>query len=179
MAIMSIISRTTRWKPWPIIRLIILVILALGTGLVSILWFTSPAAEDEDADLQVGEAGDACFRYISTPWVLLTIFIVYTVVLVLTHIGGHGEHSKHAPRNLFSFKKTRPYKPVDVPMTPVTNWSEGDRTIADGNWTRIDSPPEIREPDAIAVASSGSERPEAAYDSPKEEATEHRGASHV
>lgn len=45
MAILSMISRPTRWKPWPILRLIILIIPALGTGLISILWFTSPSEE--------------------------------------------------------------------------------------------------------------------------------------
>lgn len=91
MAIMSAISRTTRWKPWPIIRLIILINLALGTGLISLLWFASVKNNVEEFEVDII---DACRQYISTPWVLFTIFIVYTIVLVLTHIGGNGESVK-------------------------------------------------------------------------------------
>ncbi|KAG5915615.1 hypothetical protein E4U42_007965 [Claviceps africana] len=84
MAVLSIVARRTPWKPWPIIRLVILVLLAIGTGLVSLLWFDGPPSDGpQDAPPRT----DRCLEYLATPWVLLTIFIVYTVVLILTHIG--------------------------------------------------------------------------------------------
>ncbi|OAQ68898.1 low temperature requirement A [Pochonia chlamydosporia 170] len=179
MAIMSVISRTTRWKPWPIIRLIILIILALGTGLISLLWFTSP--KDEDEEFQTGSE-DLCWRYISTPWVLLTIFIVYTTVLVLTHIGGNGESLKRAGTFL-SFKKKQSYEPVDLPMTPGNSWGSASRkgdhdSRQQDQQGRSESPYELHRRGGTRTAHSSSERPTSSYD-PLKESTEYRGATHV
>lgn len=179
MAIMSVISRTTRWKPWPIIRLIILIILALGTGLISLLWFTSP--KDEDEEFQTGSE-DLCWRYISTPWVLLTIFIVYTTVLVLTHIGGNGESLKRAGTFL-SFKKKQSYEPVNLPMTPGNSWGsvsrKGDHDSRQQDQQgRSESPYELHRRGGTRTAHSSSERPTSSYD-PLKESTEYRGATHV
>ncbi|TWU72745.1 hypothetical protein ED733_001886 [Metarhizium rileyi] len=159
MALLSVISRPTRWKPWPIIRLIVLVILALGTGLTSILWFTSPPEEAVEEEGDVGE--DACFRYISTPWVLLTIFLVYTVVLVLTHIGGNGETFKRA--GTFLSRKKQSYVPVAIPMTPSNEWNSTNRrtsgkTSVTGQHGQSSSPFETHRSSQSDAGYDGNER---------------------
>ncbi|KAK2589928.1 hypothetical protein QQS21_012391 [Conoideocrella luteorostrata] len=194
MAVLSVVSRTTRWKPWPIIRLVILIILAIGTGLVSLLWYAGPTAEQVEND--VG-AVDRCLSYLETPWVLITIFVVYTVVLVLTHIGGNSARDPNKPRghnnsnsnsNLFSRKKKQAYEPVSVPMIPGDSWGNRDPSGNHHNGVhgshdqqhQSNYPYDAQRREDIGVAYSGSERPPDSYDPLKHQSTEYRGGgSHV
>lgn len=70
MTILTIISRVNPWKRWHAIRTVIYLVLALGVGLVAILYYHPAKAE----------------TYLFSPWVLPTITLVWVVVLVLTHI---------------------------------------------------------------------------------------------
>ncbi|KAG5921727.1 hypothetical protein E4U53_003767 [Claviceps sorghi] len=119
MSALSIVARRTPWKPWPIIRLVILVLLAIGTGLVSLLWFDGPPSDGPEDD---STETDRCLQYLATPWVLLTIFIVYTVALVLTHIGD----AIARPNSKASHKDPPIEKPsydaASVPLTSGIDW---------------------------------------------------------
>ncbi|KAL7905093.1 hypothetical protein GGI35DRAFT_489308 [Trichoderma velutinum] len=70
MVLLSIIARVTPWKPWPVIRTIVYFLLALGMGLVALLNLNE----------------DKLSAYLNTPWLLPTLCIAWTVVLLLTHI---------------------------------------------------------------------------------------------
>ncbi|KAK2612293.1 hypothetical protein QQS21_001719 [Conoideocrella luteorostrata] len=74
MAILTVIARATPHTIWPTIRLLIVFLLSLGTGLVSILWFS-----DDNLD-----------NFLYSPWVMPTITLVWVVILILTHINGEG-----------------------------------------------------------------------------------------
>ena len=75
MTILAIISRTTPYKTWwPIVRIVVNFCLAIGTALVSVLWYHEDAMED----------------YLYSPWVIPAITLVWTVILILTHINGEG-----------------------------------------------------------------------------------------
>ncbi|KAG6003171.1 hypothetical protein E4U21_002285 [Claviceps maximensis] len=117
MAALSIVARMTPWKPWPIIRLVILVLLALGTGLVSILWYDKPTPQEEENN---DHAMDRCLQYLATPWVLITIAIVYTIVLILTHIGD--VIAKDPTKTSAKVPVSPPEKPSPVPASvPLTS----------------------------------------------------------
>lgn len=70
MCLLAVVARITPWKPWPIIRTIIIFLLALGMGLVALLNLNN----------------DKLSAYLNTPWLLPTLCIAWAVVLVLTHI---------------------------------------------------------------------------------------------
>ncbi|KAG5981132.1 hypothetical protein E4U55_003268, partial [Claviceps digitariae] len=123
MATLSIVARMTPWKPWPIIRLVILFLLAIGTGLVSLLWFDDLTPEEEaDDEARV----DRCLQYLATPWVLITIFVVYTVVLILTHIGDAiaKDPSKSLKNSVSSPNEKSSHDPASVPLTSSIDWSK-------------------------------------------------------
>lgn len=139
------------------IRLAILVLLAIGTGLVSLLWFSGPTAEQAQNNVDVA---DRCLQYLETPWVLTTIFVVYTVVLVLTHIGGTSVKKPSKPSTISVFPKKRPsYGPVSVPMTSSHDWAK--QKQHDGHDDSVTSPYEAHD---IAMASSAAERTPVSYD---------------
>lgn len=136
MSFLSIVARTTRWKPWPLIRLALIFALAIGTASVSAIWYQGPASTTGETALTFID--DPLGRYLMTPWVILTIFVVFTVVLILTHIGAHGaaDRTKRSgaffPRaaTFFSRKKDKegPYDPVSLPLTPSQQWSKKERS---------------------------------------------------
>lgn len=70
MVVLSIISHIRPWRPWPLARTIINILLALGMGLVATLYYSD----------------DHLLIYLYSPWLLPTICIVWFTVLVLTHI---------------------------------------------------------------------------------------------
>ncbi|RFU75351.1 hypothetical protein TARUN_6897 [Trichoderma arundinaceum] len=70
MVILSVVARVTPWKPWPVIRTIIYLLLALAMGLLALLNLNEDKLES----------------YLNTPWLLPTLCIAWTVVLILTHI---------------------------------------------------------------------------------------------
>lgn len=83
------------------IRLVILILLAIGTGLVSLLCFSGPTSFQNDVDVV-----DRCLELLQTPWVLTTIFVVFTVILVLHHIGGASVNDPDKPsKNYLSPKE--------------------------------------------------------------------------
>lgn len=84
MALLAVVARVTPWKPWPVIRTIIIFLLALGMGLVALLNLSEDKLE----------------TYLNTPWLLPTLCIAWAVVLVLTHI-------RHDAPTMF-FKKHGP-----------------------------------------------------------------------
>ncbi|PHH90042.1 hypothetical protein CDD83_4668 [Cordyceps sp. RAO-2017] len=80
LATLLIILRTLPRKVWPLIRLAIIYALALGTGLVALLWFNETLLE----------------AFLTGPWVLPTLTLVWGTMLVLTHINGEGvKRNKH------------------------------------------------------------------------------------
>ncbi|PTB40264.1 uncharacterized protein TrAFT101_004682 [Trichoderma asperellum] len=70
MCLLAVVARVTPWKPWPVIRTIIIFLLALGMGLVALLNLNN----------------DKLSAYLNTPWLLPTLCIAWAVVLFLTHI---------------------------------------------------------------------------------------------
>ncbi|PON22882.1 hypothetical protein TGAM01_v208137 [Trichoderma gamsii] len=70
MTLLAVVARVTPWKPWPVIRTIIIFLLALGMGLVALLRTND----------------DKLNAYLDTPWLLPTLCIAWGVVLILTHV---------------------------------------------------------------------------------------------
>lgn len=111
MCLLAIAARTTPWKAWPIVRLVILILIAFGTGLVSLLWFSKPTHPD------VSDEGDLCLAFLYSPWVLPTLTFVYSAVLVITHIGGQPQHSSSRPdQKIFQIGKKGSYDIMLVPL---------------------------------------------------------------
>lgn len=101
MAILAIVAHTTRWRPWPIIRIGIVFTFALGTALVAVLWYNPDRALD----------------LLRSPWTMPTIGFVYLIVLVITHI--HGMVGAVTVRRLlsrFSLPKRRKGIPSQQPQ---------------------------------------------------------------
>ncbi|KID82654.1 Low temperature requirement A [Metarhizium guizhouense ARSEF 977] len=69
MTLLTIVSRLTPWKPWPVVRAIVYFLLAVGLALVT-------AVQVDDVTLD---------KYLFSPWLLPTICLVWFVVLLLTH----------------------------------------------------------------------------------------------
>ncbi|KYK59229.1 Low temperature requirement A [Drechmeria coniospora] len=109
MLLLAIVSRTTPLKAWPIIRLVIIFLLALGTALVSLLWY-SP---------------DKLDQFLTSPWVMPTITFVWTIVLIITHINGEG-----VKRNAYRFKRRRQgdrsNESGSLPRTSTSKWAPGE-----------------------------------------------------
>ncbi|KAF7559903.1 hypothetical protein G7046_g4234 [Stylonectria norvegica] len=108
MTILTIVSRLTPWKRWSIIRTIIFILLGLGTGLVSVLYYTPK----EGAEFQ------------DSPLLLPTICIVYVVVLFLTHVR-NPPPMFFASSGFFSKTRTQAYNPVEVPLTNAATEYKG------------------------------------------------------
>lgn len=99
MAILSMISRPTRWKPWPILRLIMLITPALGTGLIFILpWFNSPSEELDASHL-------CCLHRCSH-----------------SHPYWRQRRKLQAGGGLLLTQEKQSYEPVDVLMMPSNDW---------------------------------------------------------
>ncbi|KJK73990.1 hypothetical protein H634G_10721 [Metarhizium anisopliae BRIP 53293] len=108
MVLLTIIARTTPFKPWPIARLAIILLLGLGTGLVATLWY------DKDK-LDV---------FLGTPWVLPTITFVWAAIFILTHLNGQGiKRNRDRLRRRKAGGSLR--DEADVAMTPSSQWSHG------------------------------------------------------
>lgn len=83
MVLLSIVARVTPWKPWPVIRSIVYLLLALGMSLVALLNLNE----------------DKLDTFLNTPWLLPTLCIAWILVLLLTHIHHHAPlfFKKHTP----------------------------------------------------------------------------------
>ena len=182
MSLLYIVAHTTRWRKWPIIRLVLVLLLALGTGLVATLWFSKPKDPSSDD-------GDLCLAFLMSPWVLPTITIVFTVVLVITHIGGH--YGMASSRGFTLFRKKKQYDSVSLPMTPSADWKnsqrEGEHQQVDDQklsdeamqadergWLNGESGDYGRE--TIGVAHGEPNRPQTGYDPLRENGVYRRGS---
>ncbi|OAQ57472.1 hypothetical protein VFPPC_17170 [Pochonia chlamydosporia 170] len=105
MIMLTIVARTTQFKLWPILRLIIIFLLAIGTSLVATLWFN-----EERVDY-----------FLNSPWVMPTITLVWVTIAILTHINGQG-----IKRNKARFKRRRTenssHNERDLPLTSPSQW---------------------------------------------------------
>ncbi|RGP66856.1 bacterial low temperature requirement a [Fusarium longipes] len=70
MVALAVMSRTTRWSKWAIVRHTVFVLLGIGTSLVAILKYNQERAE----------------KYQTSGWMIPVITLVWAIVLVLTHI---------------------------------------------------------------------------------------------
>lgn len=70
MTLLAVVARVTPWKPWPVIRTILIFLLALGMALVALLRLND----------------DRLNTYLDTPWLLPTLCLAWAAVLVLTHV---------------------------------------------------------------------------------------------
>ncbi|KAK9442403.1 Low temperature requirement A [Metarhizium brunneum] len=108
MVLLTIVARTTPFKPWPIARLAIILLLGLGTGLVATLWY-------DDQKLGV---------FLATPWVLPTITFVWAAIFILTHLNGQGiKRNRDRLRRRKDGGSLR--DEADVAMTPSSQWGHG------------------------------------------------------
>lgn len=105
MIMLTIVARTTQFKLWPILRLIIIFLLAISTSLVATLWFNE----------------DRVDTFLNSPWVMPTITLVWVTIAILTHINGQG-----IKRNKDRLKRRRTENPShnegDVPLTSPSQW---------------------------------------------------------
>ncbi|EFY84854.1 hypothetical protein MAC_09106 [Metarhizium acridum CQMa 102] len=109
MVLLTIIARTTPFKPWPIARLAIILLLGLGTGLVATLWY---------------EPEDRLEEFLWSPWVLPTITFVWAAIFILTHLNGQGiKRNKDRLRRRKAGGSLR--NEADMAMTPSSQWSQG------------------------------------------------------
>ncbi|KAI9897359.1 hypothetical protein N3K66_007215 [Trichothecium roseum] len=69
MTFLTIVSRLTPWRPWPLMRAVANILLGIGLSLVSLLRY-SPYKQAE---------------YLDTPWLVPAICLVWIVVVVMTH----------------------------------------------------------------------------------------------
>lgn len=107
-------------KLWPVARLVIVLLLGVGTALVATMWYNEELLGT---------------YLLNTQWPLPTISIVWAVILILTHINGQGLR-----RNTYRFRRvrhdehqsTRGGAPAAVPLTSAAAWGSGDRKRAAG-----------------------------------------------
>ncbi|PHH84392.1 hypothetical protein CDD83_2003 [Cordyceps sp. RAO-2017] len=94
MAILAVVVRTPPRKAWPLIRLTVILLLALATGLTALLFLRADG------------------EFISSAWITPPITLVWTLVLLMTHINGEGVR-----RNAHLFQRRKP--PYDMAATSV------------------------------------------------------------
>lgn len=116
MIMLTIIARTTPFKVWPIVRLIIIFLLAIGTGLVATLWYNAGRLD----------------TFLSSAWVMPIITLVWVVIAILTHINGQG-----IKRNKDRFRRRRTGKlshhERGVALTSRLRWGKKERGRDDRN----------------------------------------------
>lgn len=101
MVVLAILSQVRPWRPWPLARAIINMLLAVGMGLVATLYYSTDNLEN----------------YLVSPWLLPTICLVWFTVLVLTHV-----HNAPSPLSLsqnrdaiFNWPKPKPQAKYGTP----------------------------------------------------------------
>ncbi|KFH43697.1 hypothetical protein ACRE_055110 [Hapsidospora chrysogenum ATCC 11550] len=101
MVVLAILSQVRPWRPWPLARAIINMLLAVGLGLVATLYYSTDKLEN----------------YLVSPWLLPTICLVWFTVLVLTHV-----HNAPSPLSLsqnrdaiFNWPKPKPQAKYGTP----------------------------------------------------------------
>ncbi|PHH74739.1 hypothetical protein CDD82_4803 [Ophiocordyceps australis] len=108
---LTVIARTTPHKKWPILRLIIIGLLGLTMGLIAI----------------IAAVSDAMSSFVDSAWVMPSITIFWTIILILTHINGEGIRRN---AHIFGARRrahdTDAYAPISLPLTPMHTWSPQD-----------------------------------------------------
>lgn len=69
MTLLTIVTHIRPWRPWSIIRTIIMILISIGLGAVSALYYNFNHKQN----------------YLNGPWLLPTITLAWLVVLVLAH----------------------------------------------------------------------------------------------
>lgn len=96
MAMLTVIVRNTQWKRWPVLRLVVIILLAIGTACTATLWFK----QGDDAG-----NGDLLSNFLNSLWVMPTLTLVWTIVIILTHV--NGDMAKEPL--LYSWQKLKQY----------------------------------------------------------------------
>ncbi|PHH60009.1 hypothetical protein CDD81_2213 [Ophiocordyceps australis] len=107
---LTVIARTTPYKKWPIIRLIIIGLLGLTMGIIGLITALS----------------DGISSFVESEWVMPFITIMWTIILILTHINGEGIRRN---AHIFGRRGARDkdaYAPVSTPLAPSHTWSPQD-----------------------------------------------------
>lgn len=112
MSLLTIIVRRTAWKKWPVVRLCVIVFFAVATACTASLWFANKSpGGDEDKNSPLG-------TFLESAWVMPTLTLVWTFILIITHINGNDVRHRVAQgkkawayvRDLTKTKKPR--KPI-------------------------------------------------------------------
>lgn len=115
MVVLTVLARTTPLKRWPVVRLVIILLLALGIGLTATLFFNEMAI----------------FTLLESPWVMPPITLAWTVALILTHVNGEGV-KRHAHIFRLGRRRPPPYgRRVSLPLTPTADWPARDTKAAE------------------------------------------------
>lgn len=69
MTLLTVITHVAPWRPWSVIRTVIMFLLSLGLGCVSTIYYNA----------------NHKFNYLNSPWLLPTITLAWLIVLVLAH----------------------------------------------------------------------------------------------
>ncbi|KAJ6436141.1 low temperature requirement A [Purpureocillium lavendulum] len=127
MTVLAIVSRTTHLKIWPITRFAIILLLALGTGLVSVIWFS----------------GDTLQMFLASAWVIPTITFVWAIILIATHINGES-----AERNAVRFTRGQsgnsPHTPPQALIQSLPESGHRDKYAADAHDAEAQHRPQSR-----------------------------------
>ncbi|KAM5348005.1 hypothetical protein ACJ41O_007829 [Fusarium nematophilum] len=108
MVLLTIISRTTSWSKWSIVRTIIFTLFGLGMSLVALISYNAERS--------------ATFR--TSPWMLPTITLVWAIVLLLTHIRNPPPLFFSGSQSFWS-KKRKPSYDFVLPVEGQTEYRGG------------------------------------------------------
>ena len=74
LSMLTLLSRASSLTAWPVVQLAILSLFAIGTALVSVLWFNE----------------EGLIIFLLSPWVMPTITLVWVAILVVIHSHADG-----------------------------------------------------------------------------------------
>lgn len=156
---MTVVARLTPWKPWPLIRTIINAVLALGVGLITLLYLEASYLA----------------HYMRSPWLLSTLCLVWLFVLVLTHIHSPPWEFKHK-NGAFSFLREKSWT-----YSRPRQDSPADRDVAVTEETEMNtysSDTELRPTGRTSTTSNVDSGPDERVLSQQRAAEPRRGAEH-
>lgn len=105
MVLLTIVSRTTPWSKWSIVRTAIYTLLGIGMSLVALLNYSPTEAANFQA----------------SAWMLPTITLVWVLIIFLTHVRNPPPLFFKGSQSFWSKKKSRP--PYDY-VTPNETQTE-------------------------------------------------------
>lgn len=79
MTFLTIVSRLTPWRPWPLMRVVVNILLGIGLTFVSLIRHSPKKL----VDYAVAPYKQA--KYLLSPWLVPTICLVWVVVVIMTH----------------------------------------------------------------------------------------------